>query len=463
MGAAVSPRLSSQGLGLCESNRIENGRQYRFKRKGGQSRLIFGFVPNPISPKRSHARKEITAVGQTLILTGTQAAALAAKLCRVQVIAAYPITPQSKIPEVLSEYVERGELNAECVRVESEHTAMGVCISASLVGARVFTATSANGLAYMHEQLHWAAGARLPIVMPVTNRGMAAPWTILNDAQDTISQRDTGWMQFYCLNNQEVLDQVIIAYKTAERLMTPIMVCFDGFRLSHTMMPVEVPSQQEIDAYLPPYELPYTLSAEKPVVINPVTMADPLPDPDGNLCPSYMGFRRRLQETHEAAFSIIADSGRTFGEKFGRSYESPLFKYRSDDADFFFVTMGSLASEACETADVLRDEGIRAGVIGLRVFRPFPATSLVEAISCAKGIAVLEKAISYGYEGVLATELKAAIFSQNAHRPTVFNFILGLGGKDIRPSDLLDAGRETISATGNGKRQHQPRWLNCEI
>lgn len=402
-------------------------------------------------------------MGQTLILTGTQAAALAAKLCRVQVIAAYPITPQSKIPEVLSEYVERGELNAECIRVESEHTAMGVCISASLVGARVFTATSANGLAYMHEQLHWAAGARLPIVMPVTNRGMAAPWTILNDTQDTISQRDTGWMQVYCLNNQEVLDQVIMAYKTAEQLMLPIMVCFDGFRLSHTLMPVDAPAQEEIDAYLPPFKLPYVLDVEKPVDINPVTMSDPLPDPDGNLCPSYMGFRRRLQEAHEAAFPVIAESGRVFGEIFGRSYEDPLFRYRAEDADYLFVTMGSLASEACETADVLRDEGTRAGVVGLRVFRPFPAATLVDAVKNAKGIAVLEKAISYGYEGVLATELKAALFNRDGHEPTVFNYILGLGGKDIKPADLLEAGNETIDATTRGARQQQPRWLNCEV
>jgi len=205
-------------------------------------------------------------------------------------VAAYPITPQSKIPEILSEYVEKGELQAEFVRVESEHSAMGVCISASLVGARVFTATAANGLAYMHEQLHWAAGARLPIVMPVTNRGLGAPWTILNDMQDTLSQRDTGWMQFHCMNNQEVLDQVIMAYRIAEQIMIPIMVCFDGFRLSHTMMPVTVPTQEQVDSFLPPYRTPYELSPDQPVNINPVVMTDPLPDGEGNLCPSYMVF-----------------------------------------------------------------------------------------------------------------------------------------------------------------------------
>ncbi|MFP5212915.1 MAG: transketolase C-terminal domain-containing protein [Acidobacteriota bacterium] len=402
-------------------------------------------------------------MGQTLILTGTQAAALAAKLCRVQVIAAYPITPQSKIPEVLSEYVERGELKAEFVRVESEHSAMGVCISASLVGARVFTATAANGLAYMHEQLHWAAGARLPIVMPVTNRGLGAPWTILNDMQDTIAQRDTGWMQFYCMNNQEVLDQTILAYKVAEQLMIPTMVCFDGFRLSHTMMPVTIPTQEEVDAFLPSFKIPYEISAENPININPVVMTDPLPGPDGTIHPSYMGFRFRLQERLEAALPVIADAGKTYGLTFGRSYEDSLYRYKADDADFLFLTMGSLASEASETVDMLREEGIKAGVIGLRVFRPFPADTLAQAVSRAKSIAIVEKAISYGYEGALATELKAALFSRNGHRPTIFNYITGLGGKDVKPTDLLEAARETVQASSAGTGQERPRWMGYGV
>jgi len=403
-------------------------------------------------------------VAETLILTGNQTAALAAKLCRVQVIAAYPITPQSKIPEVLSEYVERKELQAEFVRVESEHSAMGVCISASLVGARVFTATAANGLAYMHEQLHWAAGARLPIVMPVTNRGVGAPWTILNDMQDSISQRDTGWMQLYCMNNQQVMDQVILAYRVAEKLLVPVMVCFDGFRLSHTMMPVEVPDQNLVDEYLPPFVSPYAIDPERPVNINPVVMGDPLPDGEGNLCPSYMGFRFRLQETLEGAFPVLAEAGRQFGELFGRSYEDIFYRYQAEDADFLFLTMGSLASEASETVDLLREEGVRAGVLGLRVFRPFPARQLTEAVDKARAIAVLEKGISYGYEGALATELKAALFSHNGHhRPLVTNFIVGLGGKDVKPRDLLEAAHETLKQADSGLRQSKPRWYGHGI
>jgi pyruvate/2-oxoacid:ferredoxin oxidoreductase alpha subunit len=402
-------------------------------------------------------------VEKTLILTGNQAAALAAKLCRVQVVAAYPITPQSKIPEVLSEYVERKELQAEFVRVESEHSALGVCISASLVGARVFTATAANGLAYMHEQLHWAAGARLPVVMPVTNRGVGAPWTILNDMQDSIAQRDTGWMQFYCMNNQEVLDQIILGYKVAEQLLIPVMVCFDGFRLSHTMMPVEVPAQEEVDGYLPPFTPQYTLDPEHPVNINPVVMGDPIPDGDGILSPSYMGFRHRLQEQLQTAFQLIAAEGKSFGETFGRSYEDPLFRYQADDADILCVTMGSLTSEATEAVDVMREEGLKVGVIGVRIFRPFPAVQLARALAHAQTIVVIEKAISYGYEGALTTELKAALFSCNGHRPGVYNFIFGLGGKDVKPADVTEVTRESLQLAANGIRQEHPRWFGYGI
>jgi pyruvate/2-oxoacid:ferredoxin oxidoreductase alpha subunit len=407
--------------------------------------------------------KDPDSMENTHILTGNQAAALAAKLCRVQVVAAYPITPQSKIPEVLSEYVERGELNAEFVRVESEHSALGVCISASLVGARVFTATAANGLAYMHEQLHWAAGARTPIVMPVANRGLGAPWTILNDMQDTISQRDTGWMQFYCMNNQEVLDLVILAYKVAEQLLIPVMVCFDGFRLSHTMMPVAVPSQEQVDAFLPPFQLPYNLDPERPVNVNPVVMNDPLPNVQGEMCPAYMGFRRRLQETFEGSWPHLAAAGSAFEEMFHRSYAEPLYHYHTEDAQLLFVTMGSLVSETTETVDLLRERGIRAGVVGVRIFRPFPSQMLAAAVAPAQAIVVLEKAISYGYEGALATELKAALFSHNGHRPGISNYIVGLGGKDVKPADLLEAAEETLERSTLNMAQERPRWLGSGI
>ncbi len=402
-------------------------------------------------------------MSETKIITGNETAALAAKLCKVQVIAAYPITPQSKIPETLSSYVESGQLDAEFVRVESEHTAMGVCISASLVGARVFTATSANGLAYMNEQLHWAAGARVPIVMAVANRGLGAPWTILNDMQDTLSQRDTGWIQLYCKNNQEILDKIILAFKLAEKVLVPIMVCFDGFRLSHTVMPVKVPGQQEIDEFLPPFEPVYEIDPDNPININPVVMTDPLPGPDGELCPSYMGFRRRLQETHENVLSVYREVATEFAEKFGRDYSDPLYRYRADDAEILFVAQGSVASEATAATDILREKGIKIGVLGLNIFRPFPAKELAEASGKAGILAVFEKGISYGYEGVLCTELKAALYSYNGHRPEVLNFIVGLGGKDLNPQDLVNAIDDVMTKTKEGHEVKRPQWLGSGV
>lgn len=393
------------------------------------------------------------------IITGNQAAAIGAKLCRVQVIAAYPITPQSKIPEVLAEYVEKGELEAEFVRVESEHSALTVCISASLVGARAFTATAAQGLAYMHEQLHWAAGARVPVVMPVTNRGLGAPWTILNDMQDSLSQRDTGWIQLYCMNNQEVLDHVIMGYRIAEEVFLPVMVCFDGFRLSHTVMPVDVPSQELVDRYLPPRKLPYFLDPEDPVNINPVVMGDLIPGVDGRLWPDYMGIRRRMQKAHERALDVIIEAGRIFGELFGRSYESSLNRYKTDDAEVLFLTMGSLTSEAMEAVDVLRREGVKVGVVGLRVFRPFPVKEIAGALSLVKKVIVVEKAISYGYETPLATEAKAALYSSGyASYPSVWSWVVGLGGKDVNPRDFVGIYN---SVSRDVSREH-PLWWHEE-
>lgn len=387
-------------------------------------------------------------MGHIKIITGNEVAAIAAKLCRVQVIAAYPITPQSKIPEILSEFVENGELQAEFVRVESEHSAITVCISASIVGARTFTATAANGLAYMHEQLHWAAGARVPIVMPVANRGLGAPWTILNDMQDSLSQRDTGWMQFYCMNNQEIFDHIIMAYRIAEEVLIPVMVCFDGFRLSHTVMPVEVAPQEVVDAYLPPRTLPYEITPDKPVNINPVVTGERVPGVDGSLRPDYMAFRLRLQRAHELAHDVIRKAGILFGEIFGRYYTEPYSAYRLDDADTAFVTMGSLTSEAMDAVDALREEGHRVGVCGVRVFRPFPGRDLARALSGIPRAIVIEKAVSYGHDTPLAMELKAALYvHMPQNHPTVTSFVVGLGGKDVKTSDLIGIYHTTLKAS----------------
>lgn len=398
-------------------------------------------------------------MGKVKIVSGNEAAAIGAKLGRVQVVAAYPITPQSKIPETLVKYVESGELKAEFIRVESEHSALTVCISASTVGARVFTATAANGLAYMHEQLHWAAGARLPIVMALANRGLGAPWTIFNDMQDSIAQRDTGWMQVYCRDNQEILDNIIMAYKVAEQIDLPMMVCFDGFVLSHTVMPVDIPDQRQVDAFLPPYVPHLQVDGPEPININPVMLADPRANAQGVTCPSYMGFRMRLQETHEGAADVILEVGREFGEMFGRGYEYLLWEYRTDEADTILLTMGSLANEASLAADQLRKKGCKAGVVALRVFRPFPAEPLREALSNAKHLVVFDKNISYGNEGATCTEIKAALF-ESGLRPAITNYIVGLGGKNVSVDDLEEA---TLRALDQKGQVGGPHWLGVAV
>ncbi len=396
------------------------------------------------------------------LLDGNQAAAEGAKLSRVQVIAAYPITPQTPVTEALSEFVERGDLKAEYVAVESEHSAMAVCTSASMVGARTFTATSAHGLAYMHEMLHWAAGARLPVVLACVNRAIGAPWNILNDQQDSISQRDTGWIQIYARNNQEILDSIIQAYKIAETVYVPVMVCFDGYVLSHTEMPVEVPSQEDVDRFLPPYKPHTILDPANPKNYNLVTLADPRVNAEGMLCHGYMELRYLLQEALQNSAKTIMKVGQEFGELFGRNYANMFWEDDLGNADIVIVAMGSLAMEARVAADMLREEGHKIGVIGLRVFRPFPKSSLRKALEKARLIVVFDKNISYGSEGATCSEIKSALYGSQSNA-VIRNFIVGLGGRDVKARELADAVRKSLPSMETGPLNIEyPEWI-CYI
>jgi len=396
------------------------------------------------------------------ILDGNQAAAYGARLSRVQVIAAYPITPQTPLTEKLSEFVEGGELKAEYIAVESEHSALTVCTSASMVGARTFTGTSAHGLAYMHEMLHWAAGARLPVVLACVNRAIGAPWNILNDQQDSIAQRDTGWVQIYARNNQEILDSVIQAYKIAESIYVPAMVCYDGYVLSHAEMPVDVPSQKDVDRFLPPYKPHTILDPANPKNYNLVTLANPRVNPEGVLCHGYMELRFLLEEALEKSKDTIINAGQEFGEIFGRDYSSMFWQDRLDDADIVIVAMGSLAMEAIVAADMLRQEGHRAGVLGLRVFRPFPKADLVKALGRCRLIVVFDKNISYGSEGATCSEIKSALYGSKVNT-AIRNFIVGLGGRDVKARELADAVRKSIPSLEEGVLSTDyPEWI-CDI
>jgi pyruvate/2-oxoacid:ferredoxin oxidoreductase alpha subunit len=406
--------------------------------------------------------KKETRKTSTCILDGNHAAAQGAKRSRVQVIAAYPITPQSPVTETLSEFVERGELDAQYIAVESEHSALAVCTSASMVGARTFTATSAHGLAYMHEMLHWAAGARLPLVLACVNRAIGAPWSVLNDQQDSISQRDTGWIQIYARNNQEILDSIIQAYKIAESVYIPVMVCYDGYILSHTEMPVDVPAQEDVDRFLPVYKPNTLLDPANPKNYNLVTLANPRVNTDGVLCHGYMELRYLLQEALQNSREKITHVGREFGELFGRSYANMFWEDRLDDADIVIVAMGSLAMEAIVAADMLREAGHKAGVLGLRVFRPFPKSDVVRALEKARLVVVFDKNISYGVEGATCSEIKSALYGSSTGA-TIRNFIVGLGGRDIKARELVDAVNKSLSALKEGVlNKEYPEWI-CAI
>ena len=397
-----------------------------------------------------------------LMLDGNHAAAEGVRLSRAQVIAAYPITPQTPVTEKLSEFVERGKLDAQYIAVESEHSALAVCTSASMVGVRTFTATSSHGLAYMHEMLHWAAGARLPVVLACVNRAIGAPWNVLNDQQDSISQRDTGWIQIYARNNQEIIDSIIQAYKIAESVYIPVMVCYDGYVLSHTEMPVDIPAQKDVDRFLPPYRPHTVLDPANPKNYNLVTLANPRINAEGVLCHGYMELRYLLQEALQNAIGTITRVGQEYGGLFGRSYADMFWEDKLDDADIVIVAMGSLAMESIVAADILRKAGHKVGVLGLRVFRPFPKAAVIKALKKSRLVVVFDKNISYGQEGATCSEIKSALYGSST-RAVIRNFIVGLGGRDVKARELVDAvGKSLISIKEGELNEEYPEWM-CAI
>ena len=395
-----------------------------------------------------------------VIESGNVAAANGVKLAKVQVIAAYPITPQTPLTEKLSEFVDSGEMDAEYIPVESEHSALAVCIAAASTGARAFTATSANGLLYMNEQLHWAAGARLPIVMCVVNRGIGAPWTVWNDHQDAISQRDTGWIQLYCCDHQQIIDTVLKAFYLAETVQVPVMVCYDGYILSHTYMPFEIPTQENVDKFLPPFKPDYALNPGQPANLNTVTLPDVRPDVRGNMAPGYMEIRHNLHTDMRDAIGVMADIDKKFADVFGRNGNPYIEEYKCDDAEFVAICLGSLSYHLRDVVDILRKEGVAVGVMGLRLYRPFPDQAVREALSSRKGIIVFEKALSYGNQGALYADIKSALYCAE-NKPTVHNYILGLGGREIKTDQLVECLRNSCKQPDT--IDDVPQWIGLKM
>lgn len=377
------------------------------------------------------------------VLMGNHAATLGAVLSRAQVVAAYPITPATQVVELVAEMQAKGEFTGRFLRVESEHSAMAALLGAATAGARCFTATSSQGLAYMHELLHWVSGARLPVVMVDVNRALASPWNLWTDQTDSLSQRDTGWLQFYCATNQEVLDTVLQAYKVAERVQLPAMVVLDGFTLSHVYEPVDVPSQGQADAFLPPWDAPRRLDPEAPAGFGA------LEGPK-----EYLRLRARLARDMARAEDEVEKAGAEFGRLFGRDYGA-VETYRTADADTVLLASGAVGSTAKQAVDELRDAGHRAGVVRVRLFRPFPAKSLRRVLRAGQRVAVVDRNFSMGQQGIFCEELKAALYGR-PETPGISGYVAGLGGGDITVELLKEMWLETDAGRAV---EPEPAWM----
>ena len=360
------------------------------------------------------------------VMSGNYAQSYAAKLARVQVVSAYPITPQTSIVEKIADFVAAGELPAEYIKVESEHSALQVCISAAALGARTYTATSSQGLLLMHELLHWASGMRAPIVMGVVNRAVAPPWDIGADHTDTMSQRDTGWIQIYAESNQEVLDTVLQAFRLAEHpdIRLPVMVTEDAFYLSHTVEPVDVPDPAAVDRFLPPREPHAVLVPGESARLGSFTGPD-----------HYVEFRRHVSDAMERVPQVFARVEEEYERIIGRTHGGALPTYRADDADAILVTMGTATTTARSVVDEMRAAGRKVGLAKLRLFRPFPDDEVRLLARTADRIGVVDRSYTFGRMGPAATEVSAALYTA-PHRPAVTSFLAGIGGRDITPHEV---------------------------
>ena len=376
---------------------------------------------------------------KVLALNGDEAVAYAVKQSDVDVVAAYPVTPQTIIVERFSEYVANGEVDTEFVCVESEHSAMTACLTASATGARTFTATAAPGLALMHEMLYVASGCRTPVVMTVVNRALSAPLNIHCDHSDSMGERDSGWIQIYAENSQEAYDSVIQAFRIGENpeILLPVMVCLDGFTLSHTLENVNVLPDDVVKKFVGVRQLPqvlthegknapFTLDPENPMTMGPIALPD-----------YYFEFKRQQEEAMKNALNVIQQVHDEYAQISGRSYGNGLVeKYNLEDAEMAIICLGSTAGTVKAVVDELRAEGVKAGLLRIRTFRPLPVDEIVKALEKVKAVGVMDRSMSFGgYGGPVFHEVRHALYDiQN--RPYIVNYIYGLGGRDTSPSQI---------------------------
>ena len=370
------------------------------------------------------------------------AAAEAVKQANVDVISAYPITPQTHIVEHLSELVANGELDAEFIPVESEHSALSVCLGSQAAGARSFTCTSSQGLALMSEIVYIASSLRLPLVMILANRALSAPLSIWNDHSDVMSIRDCGWIQVFVENGQEVYDHVFYAYRLAEdrNVLFPVMINLDGFVLTHMIEPIEMLEQEKVDQFLPPYNPLYTLHPDRPVTMGAFGL------------PAIFTETRKRQEVElRSTYPKIVETWKALGDLTGRHYH-PVETYHAEYAETLMVTMGSSGETASVAVDMLRDQGRSVGLLKIRLWRPFPFDLFRKLSLGAKQLVVIDRAISVGGPGgPVASEVKAALYGETK-RPTIYSFVAGLGGRDVSPADYIKMVGKAEIEIEEGKR-----------
>ena len=373
-------------------------------------------------------------MGLRIALEASHAVAEAVRMADVDVISAYPITPQTHIPERLAEMVANGELNAAYIPVESEHSALSVCLGAAAVGARTFTATAGQGLELMHEVVYVASSMRYPVVMAVCNRALSAPLNVWGDHSDAMAVRDTGWIQVFCQNNQEAFDLTLWAFRVAEdpKVLFPVMVHLDGFTLSHVTEPVILPEQSEVDRFLPEFKYRFALNPERPMT-------------HGAFAPPEIYSEAKLAQ--EIAFrnskEMILKGWQEFGDIFGRYYH-PVERYKTEGADTLLLTMGSFTETAKLVIDKRRTKGDQVGLISLRLWRPFPFDEFRQAVKGAKLIVVFDRAISFGVGGPVLSEIKSVLYDEDP-RPRVVGIVGGLGGRDVSEEEfdyVITRGRE---------------------
>jgi len=380
--------------------------------------------------------------------TGGEAVAYAVRDMDVDVIAAYPITPQTVIAEKLADLIADGELDAEMIHVESEHSALSASVAASLAGARVFTATASQGLELMHEILFIASGLRAPLVMALATRALSAPISIWNDYGDLASARDTGWVILVSENVQEAYDNVIQAFRIAEHpdVLLPVMVALDGFILSHTVEPLDMIPREELAEYAPkrPYGYRPVLNPEKPLTIG--TLADPK---------WYYEVKRQQVEALRNAAKYVEDAGREFGRRFGREYGF-IEEFMMEDADYAIVVMGAISGTVKAAARRLRERGVKAGVVKVRMYRPFPADTIARVLEGVKAVGVLDKAILFGstLEGPLAMDVAATLYTRGLDKPFI-SFIHGIGGRDVYVADVVKMYEKLAEAAEKGEKAHK--------